>query len=239
MASCTVKAYDYSSRSGGASLEPDTVHAEPNPPEAPSQPDTIVTRRALAGGRGVAIVENCHNWTRTTLKGCLIETDGVFLEASPVVTTTISDDGVESSLFQMLFILRIQDYIPDSGSGGIFAEPSASETALPVVTGTRFLNLLAGSTSFSFLVEEADVFKSGWIPGGTFSCTAVFPVEGWMMRSICMGDEIAAVSEDPVYRLLFGDNERILLQQFYDIFIVHDGEAAVLQVMEGRQDVVR
>lgn len=239
VASCTVNVYDYSTHSGSSSQEPDTVYVEPSPPAPPAEPDTTISRRALAGSGGVVIIENCGSWTRYTLKGCFIETDGVALEMSPVLIRTEADDGVESSTFQMVFILRLQDYMFGSDSGDIFSGSSGSGSVLPVVTGTRLLALVVDRTTFPFLVEEANAFESDWSPGGTISCTAVFPIAEWEMRIICMADQIVAVSDDPEYRLLYGDTERRLLQQFYDIFVIHNGEAPVLPVQAGREDSIR
>jgi len=182
-------------------------------------------------------MENCGTWTRYTLRGCLIETDGVSLEMSPVLVRATDVDGVESSLFQMAFTLGIQDHSFDSEQQDIFPESQPSETALPVVTGTRLLSLIVDSTSFPFLLEEAEVFETDLLPGGTISCKAVFPVAEWEMKIICKGDQITAFSEYPDYRLLFGGNQRRLLQQFYDIFVIHNGEAPVLPVQEGRDDI--
>ena len=226
--SCAVNVYDHS-----------TISTEPDPSYSSSEPDTTVIRRALAGTGGVVIVENCGTWSRCTLRGCLTETDGAALEMSPVLVRTVTDQGLESSLFQMVFMLRVQDYMFDPEQQDIFPESRPSETALPVVTGTGFLTLMVDRTSFPFLVEEAEFFETGMPAGGTISCNAVFPVADWQMRIICTGGEITAFSEDPEYRLIFGDNERRLLQQFYDIFVVHDGEPPVLPVEEGREDIPR
>lgn len=228
--SCTVNVYDYSTHSGGGTLEPD-------PPSSPSEPDTTVTRRALPGTGGVVIMENCGTWTRYTLKGCFIETDGVAMETSPVLVRTESGDGAESSLFQIAFTLRIQHHMIDSEQGDVFPESQPSETVLPVVTGTRLLSLMVDRTSLPFLIEEAEIFETERLPGGTISCNAVFTVEEWEMRIICTGDQITAVSEYPEYRLLFGENERRMLQQFYDVFVIHNGDAPVLPVQEGRDDI--
>jgi len=228
--SCTVNVYDYSSHSH-AGAEPDTVYAEPAPPAFPSTPDTVITRRALSGTGGVVVIESAGGWTRYTLKDCLIETDGVAFETGPMFDLSVSEDGVQSTLFQIAFMMTIQDYMFGSDQQSVFAGQSTPEgTVLPVVTGTRLLSLVADRTSFPFLVEEASLFESDWLPGGTVSCRAVFPVADWEMRIICSAEQLAIVSDDPEYRIVFGDNERRQLQQFYDIFVVHHGDPPALPV---------
>lgn len=247
LASCTVNMYDYSTHSGEVHHKPDTVYVEPgSPPEIstppavppvipPAVPDTLSSRRSLSGG-GVVLTETCGGWTRHTLLGSSTETDGAFLEIRPVVIFTKTDDGEETSQFQLVFNCVLQSYLLDSGPGGSFSsgrETSAgSGSVLPVVTGTELISVVADRTTFPFLAEEAHSYKGDWQQDGTLSYNAVYFIPDWKMRAVCTADQLIAVSEDPEYRLLFGDNSRRLLQQFYDIFVLHGGEGPVLPVME-------
>lgn len=220
LASCTVNVYNGGSTppGGGGGVQ---------------VPDTTTSRHPLIGG-GAVVTEECGNWTRHTLIGCRTETDGTLLEIRPSVTRTLAAVGDTLTSFQVAFACRIH---------GGSAESIGTETgpgpgsALPVVTGTELIRILADRTTFGFLVEDAKDFQSDWLADGTISYTAVFQVEDWMMRALCTAGNVIAVSGSPEFRLIFGDDARRLMQQFYDIFVVHGGSAPVLPVQEGAAPV--
>lgn len=230
LASCTVNVYDYSTHTGGGEKPPDTVFVEPGiPPQIPPAPDTVTSRRPLLGG-GSVLTEKCGGWTRHTLFGCSSETDGASVELRPVVVRTVSSDGAEISEYSMIFLISFQDYMLDTAPGESFDGSSGSASVLPVVTGNELVSVIAGETTYPFLVEEAEDFDSDWLPGGTISCVGVFKVPDWKMRSICLAQQLIVSAEEPGYRLMFSDETRRLLQQFHDIFVIHGGEAPVLPV---------
>ena len=241
---CTVNVYDYSTHSEGSwgsSQPPDTVYLHPDPDHITSpstEPDTVTTRRALAGG-GSVLIEECDNWVRYTLFGCKTETDGVAFEIRPVMTGITGSDGSVTRDFQLEFNCRMQSYILDSedeGStiGRSSGSSSVGRSVLPVVTGTNLVTLVANRTSFPFIAEQARSYDGEWLPDGTLSYNAAFASSEWMIRDICTAEQLVVVSESPEYRMIFGDDERRLLQQFFDIFVLHGGEAPALPVGGGR-----
>lgn len=215
MASCTVNVHNGGSNppGGGGGVQ---------------APDTTVTRHPLTGG-GTVITEECGNWTRHTLTGCRTETDGTLLEIRPAVTRTSTGSDEAVATFQVTFACRAQ-----GGSGGSIGTETGPGpgSALPVVTGTELIRILADRTTFGFLIEDAEDFQSDWLADGTISYTAVFQVEDWMMRALCTAENVIAVSGEPEFRLIFGNDARRLMQQFYDIFVIHGGSAPVLPVQE-------
>lgn len=108
-----------------------------------------------------------------------------------------------------------------------------SRTLLPVVTGTEVVTIVANRTSFPFLAERAESYDGNWLPDGTLMYDAVFSLPQWMLRDICTAEQLVVSSESPDFRMLFGDTERRLLQQFFDIFVIYDGEPPVLPVGAG------
>ncbi|RKZ01594.1 hypothetical protein DRQ21_10410 [Candidatus Fermentibacteria bacterium] len=240
---CTVNVYDYSTHSegsAGSSQPPDTVyvHSDPDHITAPStEPDTVTTRRALVGG-GSVLIEECDNWTRYTLFGCKTETDGVAFEIRPVMTSITGSDGSVTEDFQLEFDCRMQSYILDSDEGesalvGGSRSSSAGRSVMPVVTGTNLVTIVANRTSFPFIAEQARSYDGDWLPDGTLSYSAAFASSEWMVRDICTAEQLVVMSESPEYRMIFGDDERRLLQQFFDIFVLHGGEAPALPVGGG------
>lgn len=243
LVACTVNMYDYSTSSGsGKPPRPDTVYIETGSatlpgtypvPVPPVTPDTLLSRYPLMGG--YVAVEECGSWSRFTLFGCKTETDGVALELRPVMVSFTSSDGSAQKEFQLEFTCRMQPHIIDSEiessvlNGGTVSS-SAGMIAMPVVTGTELVTLVANRTSFPFLAEQALAYDGNWLPDGTLMYDAVFNSSEWMVRDICSAEQLVASSESPDYRILFGDTERRLLQQFFDIFVVHGGEAPVLPV---------
>ncbi len=216
MASCTVNVYNGGSTppGGGGGVQ---------------VPDTIVTRQPLVGG-GTVITEEFGEWTRHTLLGCRTETDGTLLEIRPAVNRTSARGGDTLTTFQITFACRAHGGSVESIGTETGPWPGS---ALPVVTGTELVRILADRTTFGFLIEDAEDFQSDWLADGTISYTAVFQVEDWMMRALCTAGNVVAVSGSPEFRLIFGDDARRLMQQFYDIFVVHGGSAPVLPVQEG------
>ncbi|PIE51956.1 hypothetical protein CSA37_09265 [Candidatus Fermentibacteria bacterium] len=236
---CTVNYYDQSTHHSPSAgkVNPDTVYLVPEHPYrvpvSPSphvQPDTVRSRRLLVGG-GVVEIQSCGSWTRYELRGCSAETEGVFLEIKPVVTCrNISHEETEKS-FELIFQCTLQPHMAH-------IEPcSAQATALPVITGRKVLSIIAGNTDFPFLEEEASHYESARHEDGTLSYTAVYSCPQWKLREIILAEEITALSESPEFKLMFSDNSRRLFQQFYDIFVIHDGDAPVLPVT-GAEDTL-
>ncbi len=250
LVACTVNMYDHSTSSGsGKPPRPDTVYIETasaippvtSPvPVPPVTPDTLLLRRPLLGG--YVAIEGCEGWGRYTLFGCKTETDGVAFELRPVMISLTSSDGSVQKEFRLEFTCRMQPYMIDSEiessvlNGGTESS-SLERTVLPVVTGTELVTLVANRTSFPFLAEQALTYEGNWLPDGTLMYDAVFNISEWMLRDICSAEQLVASSESPDYRMLFGDTERRLLQQFFDIFVIHDGEAPVLPVGGSRGSV--
>jgi hypothetical protein len=240
---CTVNVYDYSTHSGGGVYKPehpDTVYIAPGPSEIsaptvpPAEPDTIFSRRTLIGG-GVVETAVCGDWTRHILTGCMVETDGVALEVRPVVIIRTSSDGAAVKEFKLIFNCRMQSFLVGStGTGGSFSAGRSTSagvgSTLPVVTGTELISIVADNTTFPFLAEESESYKGEWLPDGTLMYNAVYSIADWKMRAICTAENIIAVSTGPDFRIVFGEDSKRLLRQFYDIFVIHDGEAPVLPV---------
>ena len=231
---CTVNVYDYSTNSGSGHYKPDTVYVEQKPPETypvPTLPDTVFSRRPLVG-RGVVEIMEYGNWIRHTLTGCVSETDGAFLEIKPVVIYSTSLIGNISKTFEIEFHCRLQPFMVH----GEQLEPgtvSSSSGALPVVTGNELLRLVTGSTTLPFLEGENDSYEWQRLQDGTFQYVGVYSVADWKMRLICTAERMVAISDDPEFSLIFGDDSRRLFQQFYDIFVIHDGDAPILPVNGG------
>lgn len=237
---CTVNVYDYSTHSGTAHYKPDTVYTEQSPPpgsmipvEPPVEPDTVFSRRALAGGGSVEIMQ-CGNWTQHTLAGCVSETDGAFLEIKPVVVYTTSDNGRITKTFQLVFHCRLQPFMV-SGEELDPGPYSTSTGVLPVVSGRELLRLVTNNTTLPFLEGESDSYSWNQNQDGTFQYTGVYSVSDWKMRIICSAERMIAESDDPEFSLVFGDDSRRLFQQFYDIFVVHNGDAPILPVNSGAE----
>ena len=238
LGACTVNHYDYSTHpDGGGSQPPDTVYIEIEPETAPVPPDlapdTVISRHPLLGG--YVEVEECGNWSKHTLFGCLTETDGVAFEVRPVMISVTSSEGEIAKEYQLEFTCRIQSYMVDSEAessiiNGGAVSATAGRIAMPVVTGTELATLVANRTSFPFLAEQALSYDSDWLPDGTLKYDAVFNSSQWMVRDVCTAEQLVVSSESPEYRMLFGDPQRRLLQQFYDIFVIHDGVAPALPV---------
>ena len=239
---CTVNVYDYSSHSshsGGTGVKPpDTIYVEPGweagliPP--PVVPDTVYSKYRLVEGGFVEIMES-GNWSRNTLVGCKTETDGVAFEMRPVAVYVTSSDGEITKDLQIEFSCVIQPFLIESDSEIIRLRdgvlPSTSEgTVMPVVTGTEVVTIVAERTTFPFLAEQAVSYSGDWLPDGTIAYEAVFSLPQWMLRDICTAGELVVSSKKPEFRMLFGQRERRLLQQFFDIFVVHAGNAPVLPV---------
>ncbi len=241
---CTVNVYDYSTHSSSvrSAQKPDTVVVYSKPERIaliPTEPDTVTTRRALEGG-GFVLIEECDNWIRYTLFGCKTETDGVAFEMRPVMTSITGSDGSVTEDFQLEFNCRMQSYILDSDDADLTpVEGSSSFPArrrvMPVVTGTNLVTIVANRTSFPFIAEQARSYDGDWLPDGTLTYSAVFSSSRWMLRDICTAEQLAVVSDSPDYRMIFGDNERKLLQQYFDIFVLHGGAALVLPVGGSRE----
>ncbi|MEA3265510.1 MAG: hypothetical protein U9P42_01015 [Candidatus Fermentibacteria bacterium] len=241
---CTVNVYDYSTHSGGGdgSMPPDTVYVS-NPSSGfaeipPVVPDTVISKYPLLGG-GHVLIEECGDWSSYTLFGCRTETDGVAFDLRPVMVSTIASDGSAAKEFYLEFTCRIQAHMIDSDTeNSLLDDGSAPSTsgrmAIPVVTGTELVTLVAHRTSFPFLAEEAMEYEGDWLADGTLLYEAVFNSSEWMVRDICTAEQLVVSSEAPDFRMIFGDTERRLLQQFFDIFVVHDGEPPVLPVGGGR-----
>lgn len=231
---CTVNVYDYSTHSGSEHYKPDTVYVEQKPPETsliPDEPDTVFSRRPLLGPGAVEIIE-FGNWKRHTLTGCVSETDGAFLEIKPVVVYTTSSNGSVSKTFEIEFHCRLQPFMVHSEQLEAGAVSSASGV-LPVVTGDELLRLVTGPTTLPFLEGESDSYEWSRLQDGTFQYVGVYSVADWKMRLICTAERMVAVSDDPEFNLIFGDDSRRLFQQFYDIFVIHHGDAPILPVMGG------
>lgn len=192
----------------------------------PGEQDTVFTSRSLLGGGSVEIASS-GGWQRHTLIGCVTETDGVALEMRPVVVYLQSADGGVDKEFQVAFSCRVQPGYTRGEAGERVPDGSG---ALPVVTGTRFISIVADRTEIPFLVEESESHERNVLDDGTLACAAVYSIPDWMMRTICSAGTLTAVSSDPEFRIQFGDHSRRLLQQFHDIFVVHDGEPPVMPV---------
>ncbi len=239
MGACTVNVYDYSSHPGGTSSQPpDTVYIEPGGGSAvippPVVPDTVFSRYPLVEG-GFVGIEECGNWSRYTLFGCKTETDGTAFEMRPVAVYVTSASGEIAKDFQIGFSCVLQSFLVESAIESIILNdgiaPSRSErTLMPVVTGTEVVSIVAGRTSFPFLAEQAVSYEGDLLPNGTIMYEALFSLPQWMLRDICTAGELFVSSKAPDFRMLFGERERRLLQQFFDIFVVHDGDAPVLPV---------
>ena len=241
MGACTVNVYDYSSDSnypgGTGSPPPDTVYVEHGgsaviPP--PFFPDTVYSKYRLVEGGHVEIEES-GNWSRYTLMGCKTETDGVAFEMRPVVVYATSADGEIAKDFQVGFSCVLQSFLVESDLESTILNdgiaPSEGEGILmPVVTGTEVVTIVAERTSFPFLAEQAVSYEGDLFPDGTIMYEALFTLPQWMLRDICTAGELVTSSKTPEFRMLFGERERRLLQQFFDIFVVHDGDAPVLPV---------
>jgi len=242
---CTVNVYDYSTHTGGGihkPVNPDTVYVEPGPPDSsaphtvpPAGPDTVYSTRQLFGG--VVETATCGNWTRHTLKGCTARNEEVDLEMSPIVIVLTSSDGSTVKEFKVAFNCGLQAFPAgwtrageSSFSPGSSTSPGAGST-LPVVTGTELVSIVADRITFPFLYEESESFQGRWLSDGTLTYSAVFSVPDWEMRTLCVAQNITACSTEPEFRVVFGEDSRRLLQQFYDIFVVHSGEAPVLPVI--------
>lgn len=246
LGACTINVYDYSTHpgSGGGSQPPDTVYIEPEsgsaPVPPPAVPDTVFSKYPLLGG-GYVEIEQCGDWSKYTLFGCNTETDGVAFEIRPVMISTTSPEGAVSKEFQIEFTCRMQSYMVDSDAESLIIDGGTSSsygrTALPVVTGTELITIVANRTSFPFLVEQAESYDGNWLPDGTLMYDAVFGTSEWMIRDICSAEQLVVSSESPDFRMIFGDTKRRLLQQFFDIFVIHDGEAPVLPVGGSRHAV--
>ncbi|MCK5130990.1 MAG: hypothetical protein KAR40_02430 [Candidatus Sabulitectum sp.] len=236
---CTINMYDYSTHSGGGGVQPpDTVYVESSSPAFPVPPsafqDTVYSRYLLLGGGHVEI-ERCGNWSRSTLVGCKTETDGVAFEVRPVIISVGSSRRSAAKEFQLEFTCRMQSYMIDSDVESLVMHSGVSSstdggTLLPVVTGTEVVTIVANRTSFPFLAEQAESYEGNWLPDGTLLYEAAFSLPQWMLREICTAEQLVVSSESPDFRMLFGDTERRLLQQFFDIFVIHGGEAPVLPV---------
>lgn len=247
IAACTVNVYDYSTHSGGGggSKPPDTVYVQ-NPSSGfaevpPVVSDTVITKYHLLGD-GYVLIEKCEDWSRHTLFGCSTETDGVAFDLRPVMISTTGSDGSVTKEFQLEFTCRIQAYMIDSDTEiSLLDDGSAPSTSmgmtLPVVTGTELVTIVAHRTSFPFLAEDAASYEGDWLADGTLLYDAVFNSSEWMVRDICMAEQLIVSSNSPDFRMIFGDTERRLLQQFFDIFVIHDGEPPVLPVGGGRSVV--
>jgi hypothetical protein len=243
--SCTVNLYDHSTHGGsGGAVSPDTVyieHSPPsigNPPVPPVHPDTVFSRYPLIGGS--VEVEEAGTWKRHTLRGCISETDGVLLEIIPVAVYRTAHDGSISKEFSVVFSSRLQAHVFETqSSGGVSFGLSQEEGTgvLPVVTGTEFLRLVADRTTYPFLLEESTSYEGRRLPDGNMAYSAVFDLPDWKLRSICSAGSITAAGSNPEFRLMFSDDARRLLQQFYDIFVVHNGQAPVLPVGGGAASV--
>lgn len=192
----------------------------------PAEQDTVFTSRSLLGGGSVEIASS-GGWRRHTLVGCVTETDGVALEMRPVAVYLQTGDGGVDKEFQMIFSCRVQPGYTRGEAGERVPDGSG---VLPVVTGTRFMSIVADRTEIPFLVEESESHDRLILDDGTLACTAVYSIPDWMMRTICTAETLTAVSSDPEFRIQFGDDSRRLLQQFHDIFVVHDGEPPVMPV---------
>ena len=248
LGACTVNMYDYSSHSSeGGSQPPDTVYVVPEsgsaPVPPPVLPDTVFSRYPLLHG-GYVFIEECGSWSRYTLFGCKTETDGVAFELRPVMISTTSSDGSVNKEFKLEFNCRMQSYLVDSDTESSLlsdgsAPSAAGRIAMPVVTGTELVTFVANRTSFPFLAEQSVSYNGDWLPDGTLMYDAVFTLPQWMLRDICTAEQLVVSSESPDFRMFFGDSERRLLQQFFDIFVIHDGEAPVLPVGDSRETVGR
>ncbi len=245
MGSCTVNTYDYSSHTsypgGTGSPPPDTIYIEPGgqpggsaviPP--PVFPDTVFSRYPLVEG-GFVEIEESMNWSRYTLIGCKTETDGVAFEMRPIVVSVTSSEGEITKDFQIEFSCVMQSLLVGSATESIILNdgvaPSGNDgTLLPVVTGTEVVAIVAERTSFPFLAEQAVNYSGNLKPDGTIMYEALFTLPQWMLRDICTAEELVTSSKTPEFRMIFGERERRLLQQFFDIFVIHDGDAPVLPV---------
>ncbi len=231
---CTVNVYDYSSHSGsgggGGTLPPDTVYIEDEPE---IDPDTLLSEYDLLGDGYVAI-EKCGSWSRYVLFGCKTETDGAAFVMRPVMEVD-TVRGLETRVFSLQFSCKLQSHlVEDSEESALLSGRSGVETVrtvLPVVTGTELVTIVSDRTSYPFLAEESDSYDGNWLPDGTLAYDAVFTVADWMFRDICTTErQLVVSSETPEFRMIFGDNERRLLHQFFDIFVVNNGEPALLPV---------
>ncbi len=192
----------------------------------PAEQDTVFTSRTLLGGGSVEIASS-GGWRRHTLVGCVTETDGVALEMRPVVVYLKTEDGGVDKEYQVVFSCRAQPGYT-SGEAGDMAHPGSG--VLPVVTGTGFISIVADLTEIPFLIEESQSHHRQILDDGTLALTAVYSIPDWMMTAICTAESLTAVSSDPEFRIRFGDDSRRLLQQFHNIFVVHDGEPPVMPV---------
>ncbi len=237
LSACTMNYYDYSTHPAGSSA-PDTVFVEPGsgsitvPPAV--QPDTVFSRYPLLGGGNVEI-EECENWSRSTLVGCKTETDGIAFEMRPVIISHIGEGGNIEKEFYVEFICKMQPGVFDSEnertvlSDGITSSTPAG-LVMPVITGTEVVTIVANVTSFPFLAEQSESYQGDLLADGTLLYEAVFSLPMWMLRDICSAQQLVVSSESPGFRMMFSDGNRRLLQQFFDIFVIHNGEAPVLPV---------
>lgn len=232
---CTVNVYDYSSHSGssgGASLPPDTVYIE-DEQEVEVELDTLLSRYNLLGN-GYVTIENCGSWSRYILFGCKTETDGVYFVMRPVMEVdTVS--GLETRAFSIQFFCKLQSHLVEQSEESSLlsgrSRESAGSSILPVITGTEVVTIISDRTSYPFLAEESESYTSNLLEDGTLAYDAVFTVADWMFRDICASErQLLVSSETPEFQLIFGDSERRLLQQFFDIFVVHGGEPPILPV---------
>ncbi len=122
----------------------------------PGVQDTLFTSRSLLGGGSVEIASS-GGWQRHTLTGCVTETDGVALEMRPVVVYQRTGDGGMDKEFQIVFSSRVQPGYTRSEAGERAPDGSG---VLPVVTGTRFISIVADRTEIPFLVEESQSMKN-------------------------------------------------------------------------------
>lgn len=102
---CTINMYDNSTHSGGGgSQPPDTEYVESSSPAFPVPPsafqDTIYSRYLLLGGGHVEI-EQCGNWSRSTLVGSKTETDGVAFEIRPVMVSVVLHTDLQQKNFNL------------------------------------------------------------------------------------------------------------------------------------------
>jgi len=229
---CTVNVYDYSSHSGsgGGTLPSDTVFVEDEPEISL---DTLLSEYDLLGDGYVAI-EKSGSWSRYVLFGCKTETDGVSFVMRPVMEVD-TVRGLETRVFSLRFTCKLSSHIVEQGEESALlsgrSSAVAGRTALPVVTGTEVVTIVSDRTSYPFLAEESESYDGNWLPDGTLAYDAVFTVADWMFKDICTTErQLVVSSATPEFRMIFGDNERRLLHQFFDIFVVNNGEPPILPV---------
>ncbi len=231
---CTVNVYDYSSHSGsgggGGMLPPDTVYIEDDPEISP---DTLLSEYDLLGD-GYVTIEKCGSWSRYVLFGCKTETDGASFVMRPVMEVD-TVRGLETRVFSLQFSCKLLSHlVDDSEESSLLSGRSSAvtgRTVLPVVTGTEVVTIVSDRTSYPFLAEESESYDGNWLPDGTLAYDAVFTIADWMFRDICTVErQLAVSSKNPEFSMIFGDNERRLLHQFFDIFVINNGEASILPV---------